>query len=431
MLQHSDFVVCRPKTNNYHSLRHKDFGIKLSLDFRKAVENGNVIGYRHLELNTSPHYHFNNYLHNGNDFTPENCIKTVIDILTYLGIEPNEMNAFKVVNIEFGLNIIPKIDIKNLINGLLFYKKTHFKTEVFAYFKKTNATSYKQIKAYAKGLQFADFPQYEINENTFRFEVKSKQAKNIKKYGIWNAIDLTKLDIYKTLNQTLLDEWESILLVNQMPSFSNLKPEEVQFIQSANNVDFWNDLITEKHRNTFGLIKRKYYNMLQRNSNLHNLIKLQIIDKLFNLQSSANSTQKTTINREKDVFEQMPSTLINLESAPVQQNISVKNDKVERRRSDSDMRKNICIITGLDISMQRKGSKYLCVTGLRYIVKNKPEVYDLLVEKYLTEDKRGADKETQFYYLAHNIRNAQNNPKHNRKRFENRNYNDLQLRFIL
>lgn len=431
MLLHPDFIVCRSKTNNYYSLKHRIYGAKLSFDFRKAMENGNVIGYCHLEINISPHYHFNQYRHNGNDFTPENCIKTVIDILTYLGIEPNEMNAFKVVNIEFGLNIIPKIDIKNLINGLLFYKKTHFKTGVFPYFKKTNATSYKQIKAYAKGLQFADFPQYEINENTFRFEVKSKQAKNIKKYGIWNAIDLTKLDIYKTLNQTLLDEWESILLVNQTPIFSNLKPDEVQFIQSANNVDFWNDLITEKHRNTFGLIKRKYYNMLQRNSNLHNLIKLQIIDKLFNLQSGANSTQGTTINTGNFDFDKTTTTLINLESAQAQQNIIVKNDEVERRRSDSDRRKRICIITGLDISMQRKGSRYLCINGLRYIVKNKPEVYDLLVEKYLTEDKRGTDIETQFYYLAHNIRNAQNNPKHNRKRFENRNYNDSQLRFIL
>lgn len=152
LYQHSDFVVCRPKTNNYYSLRHKDFGIKLSLDFRKAVENGSVIGYGHLEINISPHYHFNQYHHNGNDLTPENCIKSIFEILDYLHIKSDELNALKVVNIEFGINIIPDTDIKNLINGLFFYKKTPFKIGEFPYFRITDATSYKKIKAYAKGL---------------------------------------------------------------------------------------------------------------------------------------------------------------------------------------------------------------------------------------------------------------------------------------
>ena len=127
MLLHPDFVVCRPKTNYYHSLKHRTHGAKLSLDFRKAVENGNVIGYGHLEINVSPHYHFNQYQHNGNDFTPEHSIKTIIDILTYLRIELQEYKCLEVVNIEFGLNIIPEIDIKSLIDGLYFCKKNERK----------------------------------------------------------------------------------------------------------------------------------------------------------------------------------------------------------------------------------------------------------------------------------------------------------------
>ncbi len=92
---HPDFVVCKPKNNYYHSLMHRDFGIKLSLDFRKAVETGEVVGYGHLELNISPHYHFNGYLHNGNDLTPKNSVKSISDILAYLGIEPNEYDLLK------------------------------------------------------------------------------------------------------------------------------------------------------------------------------------------------------------------------------------------------------------------------------------------------------------------------------------------------
>ena len=408
MLQHSDFVVCRPKTNNYYSLMHKDFGVKMSLDFRKTKYKNE---FHHLEINTSPHYHFNNYLHNGNDFTPSNAIESVIDILTYLRIKQREYNELKVVNIEFGLNIVPETDIKNLINGLYFYKKTPFKIGNFPYFKKTDATSYKQIKAYAKGLQFLESPQYGIHSNTFRFEVKTKQSKNIRKYGIITATDLLNLETYNQLAQNLLDEWKNILLTNQTPDFSNLKPDEVQFIINAKNFDFWNDMIQPKYRNKFGRYKDKYYSILKTKNNLHHLIKLKIIDKLINLQSGANSTQKTPINRGKVQILKTTPQLINLESAPPHQNNSV------------------CLVTKLDISMQRKGSKYLCLVGLKYYKENEPEIYKILEEKYLTEDKKNTDMKTQFYYLAHCIRNVKTNIVHNRKRFENRNYNKQQLQF--
>lgn len=413
ILQHPDFVVCRPKTNNYFSLMHKDFGIKLSLDFRKSFENGILIGYRHLEINTSPHYHYNCYLHNGNDFTPSNSIKTIIDILTYLRIEQKEYGSLKVVNIEFGLNIIPKTDIKNVIDGLYFYKKTAFKTGAFPYFKKTDATSYKQIKAYAKGLQFSQFPKYGINQNTFRFEVKSKQAKNIQKYGITNANDLTKLDIYKTLSQILIDEWENILLTNQNTNYRILESDEVKFIRNANKTDFWNDLKNDSNRNKFNRYKEKYYRLLKEKNNLHHLIKLQLIDKLFFYQSDANSTQKTPTGKENYTFEKTQNKLINLESAPPHQN------------------NEICLVTGLDISMQRKGSKFLCRNGLKYYNENEPEIYKNLEKRFLTEKQKGKNLDRQIYFIAHNIRNTKTNKEHNQKQFEKRNYksNQLQLNF--
>lgn len=407
MLLHPDFVVCRPKTNYYHSLKHKTHGVKLSLDFRKAVENGNVIGYGHLEINVSPHYHFNQYRHNGNDFTPENSIKTIIDILNYLGIEQREYNELKVVNIEFGLNIIPETDIKSLIDGLYFYKKTPFKAGAFPYFKKTDATSYKQIKAYAKGLQFLEFPQYGINPNTFRFEVKSKQAKNIEKYGIENADDLTKLNIYKTLSQTLLNEWENVLLINQTPDFSNLKSDDVQFIQSANKIDFWDGM----YRVKFARYKEKYFKILQGKNNLQHLIKLQIIDKMFSFQNVTNSTQGNPINTRKVDLTKTPVQLINLE------NVTHSQSKI------------VCLVTGLDISMQRKGSKFLCFAGLKYYKENEPNIYKDIEKRFLSQKMKVRDTDSQIYYIAHNIRNIKTNQNHNRQRFENRNYNKQQLQF--
>ena len=106
------------------------------------------------------------------------------------------------VNIEFGINLTPDTEIKDLINGLLFHKKTAFTipNSKQPYSKKTKATKYKQIKAYAKGLQFMDIPEYGINPNTFRFEVKSKESKKIKTLGVYVAKDLLKDEVYQRVS---------------------------------------------------------------------------------------------------------------------------------------------------------------------------------------------------------------------------------------
>lgn len=408
VISHPDFCVCRPKTNGYHSLLHKDFGAKLSLDFRKSMEYGRVIGFGHLEISTAPHYHFNDYQHNGNDFTPINAIESIIDILTYLGINKNEYNGLKVCNIEFGLNIIPETNIKTLVDGILMHKKTPFNVGNYPYFKISNATNFKLIKAYAKGLQFVDFPNYGIDINTFRFEVKSKQAKLIRKYGIYTADDLLKLETYQKLMQGIMDEWDSILLVNLTPNLSelkDLKKDEIQFVRNAKTVKFWDNLKDEKHRNTFNRNKAKYYNLLQGKNNLHTEIKRLIIDKLFQFSKCAYSTQRTRINKGKLQNDKDTVSLLNLEYAHF----------------------NKCMVTDLDISMQRKGSKYLCSVGLKFYLENQPNIYKKLREKFLTEDKKNTDLKTQFYYIAHNIRNKKTNAFHNRKRFEKRNYQHDQL----
>lgn len=421
-----DFVYYKPDDKHYrsffHSFKHKDFGVKFRLHFRKVFEKNTSgkkvqVGYRSVDIVISPHYHFNNYRHNGNDFTPENCIKTIPHILTYLGIEPQKYDLLKVVNIEFGLNIVPKTDIKNLINGILYSTRTTFKIpKLEIYFKITDATTYKQIKAYAKGLHCHEVLNApEIDVNTFRFEVKSKKSANIKKYGIDTVIDLLKPETYQRLGQEIVNEWEQILIINQTPDLSHLKTDEVVFIKKANEPSFWTDLIRDKHRNTFGENKGKYYEILKRKNNLHTQIKGQIIDKLILLSKCAYFPSETPINIEKPFLEESPLTLIKGQSAHL---------LIENR---------ICLVTKLDISMQKKGSKYLCSAGLKYYKENAPNTYKEIELKYLTPKMRNRSMEDQIYYIAHNIRNTKTNTHHNfrnnRKSFEQRNYNTNQLQF--
>ena len=411
-----DFVLYKPNDNHYkyyyHSFKHKDYGAKFSLHFSKIIKDKQLIGYRHVYIILSPHYHYNGYFHNGNDFTPKNAIKSLTDILVYLNLEPHEYSELEVINIEFGLNIVPQKNIKDLIYGLSYYKKTMFQTPVsnLPYYKKTNATGYKQIKAYAKGLQFEDYPEYGIDRNTFRFEVKSKESNNIKKYGIYSVNDLVKLDVYNDLGQVLLNEWEHVLLININPDFRSLKQDEVQFIKDAKKIDFWHVLKDDNNRMKFARYKLRYLKLLGLKNNLHHQIKVLIIDKLKTLLSVTNSTSETTIKREFLGCKELPSVLINLEYVTPHQN------------------NNTCLVTGLDISMQKKGSKFLCTTGIKYYKENDPKIYNWLVKEYLTEKSKLKSFDYQNYYIAHCIRNVITNKLHNRKKFENRNYNPSQLR---
>ena len=150
-----------------------------------------------LDILFKPHYYFNNNLHNANDFKIIDCIAVIYEVKNALNLD---LEVFKVINIEYGLNVLSPIDIRHLITYIAYHSKNEFKTDTgLPYSKKSysvtkygTANQYKIIKAYAKGLQF---PKYS-DINTFRFEVKSKKSRFINKLGTFNLADLLNLNVY-------------------------------------------------------------------------------------------------------------------------------------------------------------------------------------------------------------------------------------------
>lgn len=294
LFNHSDFISCKPINNYYKSFRQKD-GFKIGLHFRKANEKGLTVGYGYVDIIISPHYHKNNYLHNGNDFTSLECINSIESILNYLNIEKRDRIDLQIVNIEFGFNIIPNTDVKNIIDGLFFYSRKRFiqKYNDIEMFKISDVTKYKEIKVYAKGLQFINKPHYNIDRNTLRFEVRAKKTDKIKTYGLVNVCDLLNIGIYDRLMIELLKEWDFVLLVNINPCTVEMKNEDTIFLDKCKNVDFWIEILTEKHRNTFAKTKSKYYKILTSSNNLHTEIKAKIIDKINQFTSVQTFHRKT------------------------------------------------------------------------------------------------------------------------------------------
>lgn len=376
---------------------------RFRIAFRKSFENGIMVGFYNAEIAFSPHYYFNDDLHNGNDFSPADCISTIRIITKELQIDESEMQDFKVVNLEYGLNLEPDTNIETLINGIIFTRRTPFRLNKAEYSKISNSTTFKEIKAYAKGLQFLDNPEYRISVNCFRFEVKNKQYKAIKRLGIHTLADLTNRDRYSALFQSILSEWENILVVN------------VEVRNSQNTKQFWDALLEQSHRDKFSREKKKYYQTIPKKYSLNHQIKCKIIDKLYQFESVADSTPATTINTVKKECEEIPPRLIKVEYA-----------------TKTDSKNPICAITGEDISMQRAGNPHLKRDGLRHLYNTNPtRFWNLYSQCQDTATKHNAKTiDEKILFLEVIIRKRHTNPKWKAALYHQRNGNPNQLKLF-
>lgn len=114
--------------------------------------------------------------------------------------------------------------------------------------------------------------------------------------------------------------------------------------------------------------------------------------------------EQKLINRVYDFFNHMihPS-----EISPVQK------QKIKR-----------CPVTGLDISMQPKYTKFLSVSGIKWYYRYECEIYYQFLSVRLSPESLNKDMKTQFKQIAHSIRNAESNPRNNMRRAINKLLND-------
>lgn len=246
-----------------------------------------------VEVLFKPHYYFNDGSHNANDFKIKDCINVILEFKNTFKID---LKLFKVVNIEFGINVLPPVDIKKLIAFLLYHERNEFKTDTgLAFSRKSfkanpngSINRYKTIKAYAKGIQFPGFTDI----NTFRLEVNSKESKYINPLGIYTANDLLNFDCYLNMSNKLLEEWEKVLLLDYQTDFSDLSAIEQEKIKNYLNTITWFNISQDSYKNRFNKERAKYNNLINKKPhNLKNILTKIISDKLEYLKTGYISTQ--------------------------------------------------------------------------------------------------------------------------------------------
>lgn len=396
---HSDLIY-----NSEHSYLNKSDG-SLKLVVKKTYFNLKFVRYENrLEISGSLHKLFNSGLHNANDFTVSDCIKTINKLCSHFSMDNT---LCYVINLEFGVNITAPVNVSDLVQWLRFHGRNKFEP-----YKKYDqcfsaGTDYFKVKAYNKTLQFPEYAQ----PNTFRFEGKTRQSKYLRPKGIKTLRDLTAPAMYGQLSDIILSEWANVLI------FDKRTKKGVKFC----NTDFWEEIINYSHRNTFTNTKKKYYKLLGRNG-LQNLIYTAISEKLTYLITCANSTSFDQCNHGKP----QDGTGVKPGNSIVHIPTIVK---VETGTHSHPETVRLCKVTKLSISMQRKGSKFLREKTLKMIKETDPKTFLELEKKYLTAKAKHFPEERQLYLICKNIRDTDSNPRNNRKRFDDRNYPPDQLGF--
>jgi hypothetical protein len=86
----------------------------------------------------------------------------------------------------------------------------------------------------------------------------------------------------------------------------------------------------------------------------------------------------------------------------------------ESAKQDSKVKR--CPVTGLDISMQPKNSKFLSYTGVRWYYEHDYETFKKVLATKIQVHWLDKEIDRQFVEIAHAIRNSVSNPRNNTRR---------------
>jgi len=305
-----------------------------------------------LTIVIKPHYYYNENKHNANDFTTSNCIETLKGIIKRLELK-NVLEHLKIVGIEYGVNFVINVKDTEVMNSLyyhstnLFYNIKDLPYCKVSYKPRPNgkANQHKQYKFYSKAIQH---PTH-CAPNTLRAEIRSNRSAFIKTLGINTLDDLLNISNYNVLRFNLQKETEQLLFIQDFGNLSKLTRKQKRKIKQMSHPIYWQKTL-KNNRSKFALKKQQYFNILNRtNQNLTKLVVTSVTDKLNELFSSKSGlTSSTPISKKSG----LTSTYSIGRPLPTF--------------------KKLCLVTGINISMQKPSSKFLSNTGLKYL-----ELHDL------------------------------------------------------
>ncbi len=353
-----------------------------SLQF-SIYDNGSIT------VEGSLHKYWNKGAHNYNDFNL-NALNEVIKELKHLfNISPDQCYLRQ---LELGVNIRPPIPSKNIIDYCFLHKTTPFE-----FIKNSDEGKYKQaehsqyfIKIYDKARHYK---QFNIKGEILRFEIKYRKMEILNKKGIFTLDQLLKYGLYN-FKSGLIEQWQNVLFFDK-----TIKSKTIRLMYYKDQ-NYWRELLERKSKSAFNKHRTELDNLIVNHSeNIKEQVKNRIAQKIDFLTSRGA---------------QIDSLYIGSILTPPLIEIRTENER-------------ICMVTGLNISMQKDKSLMLSHTGLKYYFRTDKKIFEQVKRKYLLTRYNNDKIRDQIERIAHNIRNAKNNLKISTER----KYKELELQYSL
>jgi len=411
-----------------------------------------ITNYGIVKMRGSLHKFKNNGLHNRDDFTFNEVCNVVSELENVYGIDTKRT---RINTIEIGLNIVTDFNPNTFLKRLLTHKNSRFNkernrdNELFFVVKHEDYG----IKIYSKG------------KGILRFEIKTNRNKYFNK--IKTLIDLTKKEVWQLAFKKIIDEFDNVIYWDELKECTPTKVK--QYITEKQNLPYletskrnkskelkkYNEFLIKYGANDYykikDLLNKKFNELinseisvkngcklpnfreneimkneqvkeLDRNLKINNLIDNELTTKNgcklpnFRENEIMKNEQVKELDK-KNVVNELTNNELTLEKSDLNKKnrvqITILDKLVKCTPLKIDVKK--CTVTGLNISMQKKGSKFLNVTGVAFYYKNQQEIYKEL-EKMLSEYWDGAPLEIRFREIAHQIRNEYNNKLHSEKK---------------
>jgi len=236
-----------------------------------------------------------------------------------------------------------------------------------------------------------------------RIELKFVKMHDLKPIGIRSLGDL-KAQTLEKAHTLLVQKFNEVMAYDYTINKSLLSNIERKYSKSYSNPRFWLFELKPNHRHRH---KKSLFEIINKYSDNLQLQILKLIQE--EIKATGNSDRCVINNRgdNDEVCVINNSSNIGLESIDVAKGYTNKKSEINKR---------FCLITGLDISMQKTGSFLLSYCGLRHYQANEPTVFNEIMQRYLTTHWAEADIATQIKEIAHNIRTIKKNQKRKQKR---------------
>ncbi|MGA1865465.1 MAG: hypothetical protein ACMUHX_10415 [bacterium] len=388
------YVKVNQSTGEYQKRKNKSVELK-NLVFTitpEEIQNKNTGLWEEVtpfvKFSGSIHKYANGGEYNYDRFTFERFLKVANEMKEYIS-QDDIINT-----IEFAVNIHtpfnPSLFVNNLIShrNKTFYKKIK-KGEFFSEAEHTHSL----LKIYDKGLQ-----QGPAGSNILRIEVKySRMQKLFDRSLKW--ADFTNINIWESLGDIIRNKFSEVIYYDPSIDLNNVPERDRQIIEKGHNPLFWEKLSGSHIART----RKQYQNLIKKYGKTFNILP-SLLDQ--EIKEVAKSYQFTAETKEAVI-----STGIN-EVAGSYHSLYCNYSPITEKTSSTGM---FCIVTGIDISMQKKGSRFLSIEGIRFLYKNDRQAYNKLLSE-LPSKWHNSPLKVQEYRIAHYVRDKFFNPRNSIRR---------------